>query len=72
MNEEAAHKVTLSRSHKGEGGNVVDKYLKGHTTIPAGGAGYKSLLVLDGEAEAYIHVTAIKVSCGVRILGCWC
>lgn len=58
---DAAHKVTLSMSHAGEGGTVVDKYLEGHTTLPAGGAGYKSLLVLDGAAEAYIHVTAIKV-----------
>lgn len=58
---DAAHTVTLSMSHAGEGGNVVDKYLEGHTTLPAGGSGYKSLLVLDGKAEAYIHVTAIKV-----------
>ena len=58
---EAAHTVTISRSHTGEGGNVVQKYLQGHEALLAGGAGYKSLLVLDGEAEAYIHVTAIKV-----------
>lgn len=58
---EAAHTVTISRSHTGEGGNVVQNYLQGHTALLAGGAGYKSLLVLDGEAEAYIHVTAIKV-----------
>ncbi|CAM9354181.1 unnamed protein product [Laminaria digitata] len=56
----AAHTVTISRSHTGEGGNVVQNYLEGHTALLAGGAGYKSLLVLDGEAEAYIHVTAIK------------
>lgn len=53
--------MTLSMSHAGAAGFVVDKYLEGHATLPAGGAGYKSLLVLDGKAEAYIHVTAIKV-----------
>lgn len=65
---DAAHTVTISRSHTGEGGNVVDKYLEGHETLLAGGAGYKSLLVLDGMAEAYVHVTAIKVSCVGRSL----
>lgn len=58
---DAAHTVTISRSHTGEGGNVVQKYFEGHEALLAGGAGYKSLLVLDGKAEAYIHVTAIKV-----------
>eukprot|EP00903_Cladosiphon_okamuranus_P010922 g10316.t1 len=57
---DAAHTITLSMSHAGAAGTVVEKYLQGHATLPAGGAGYKSLLVLDGEAEAYIHVTAIK------------
>ncbi|CAM9659395.1 unnamed protein product, partial [Hapterophycus canaliculatus] len=57
---DAAHTVTISRSHTGEGGNVVQKYFEGHEPLLAGGAGYKSLLVLDGKAEAYIHVTAIK------------
>ncbi|CAN0191071.1 unnamed protein product [Pylaiella littoralis] len=57
---EAAHTITISRSHTGEGGNVVEKYLPGHEALLAGGAGYKSLLVLDGKAEAYVHVTNIK------------
>eukprot|EP00752_Nemacystus_decipiens_P007856 g7018.t1 len=57
---DAAHTVTLSMSHAGAAASVVEKYLEGHETLPAGGAGYKSLLVLDGKAEAYIHVTAIK------------
>ena len=59
---EAAHKVAISRSHTGEGGNVVEKYLEGHSPLLAGGAGYKALLVVDGETEGYVHVTAIKVS----------
>lgn len=61
--------MTISRSHTGEGSNVVEKYLEDHIVRKAGGAGYKSLLVLDGEAEAYIHVTAIKVgTMGVLVL----
>lgn len=43
---------------------MVEKYFEGHTALLAGGAGYKSLSVLDGKAEAYIHVTAIKVGSG--------
>lgn len=62
VSDAAAHTVTISRSHTGEGGNVVEKYLEGHEVLKAGGAGYKALLVLDGQAEAYIHVTAIKVT----------
>lgn len=62
VDESAAHTVTISRSHTGEGGNVVEKYLPNHSVRLAGGAGFKSLLVLDGLAEAYVHVTAIKVS----------
>lgn len=61
MSEEAAHTVAISRSHTGEGGNVVERYLDNHTVLLAGGAGYKALLVLDGKAEAYVHVTNIKV-----------
>lgn len=61
---EAAHSVTISRSHTGEGGNVVEKYLPGHEAKLHGGAGFKSLFVLDGNAEAYIHVTRIKVRRG--------
>ncbi|CAM9296114.1 unnamed protein product [Discosporangium mesarthrocarpum] len=53
-------KVTLSRSHTGGGGSVIEKYLNEKEVIMAGGAGYKSLLVVDGVAEAYLHVTHIK------------
>lgn len=53
--------MAISRSHTGDGSNVVKKYLDRHEPLLAGGAGYKSLLVVDGDAEAYIHVTNIKV-----------
>lgn len=39
---------------------MVDQHLDGYTSLLAGGSGYKSLLVLDGTAEAYVHVTNIK------------
>jgi inositol monophosphatase 3 len=57
---EAASKIAISRSHTGAGGSVVEKYLDGSTALLAGGAGYKALLVLDGKATGYVHVTKIK------------
>jgi len=51
--------VTVSRSHTGKGKDVVRDNL-GKEPLPAGGAGYKTFLVLTGQADAYIHVTAIK------------
>ena len=51
--------VTVSRSHTGKGKDVVKDNL-GKTSLPAGGAGYKTWLVLTGKVDAYIHVTAIK------------
>ncbi|CAM9842008.1 unnamed protein product [Chrysoparadoxa australica] len=57
---DAADTVTISRSHTGEGKNVVEEYLTGKHALLAGGSGYKSLLVVDGKADAYAHVTKIK------------
>lgn len=56
----AADKVTVSRSHAGDANDVVAKYFSPKTSLPAGGAGYKSWLVLTGAADAYIHTTKIK------------
>eukprot|EP00490_Sorites_sp_Unknown_P010572 CAMPEP_0114672920 /NCGR_PEP_ID=MMETSP0191-20121206/43761_1 /TAXON_ID=126664 /ORGANISM="Sorites sp." /LENGTH=255 /DNA_ID=CAMNT_0001936487 /DNA_START=469 /DNA_END=1232 /DNA_ORIENTATION=+ len=53
--------ITVSRSHTGDAKDIVKEYLGPHESLPAGGAGYKSYLVLTGQADAYIHVTAIKV-----------
>lgn len=53
--------VTISRSHTGNAGSIVDSNLTGKTALYAGGSGYKSLLLLEDRAEAYVHVTKIKV-----------
>lgn len=55
-------KIIISRSHAG---NVEEKANKvfgkdNVEIIPAGGAGYKSLEVAARNANAYLHVTAIK------------
>lgn len=57
---EALNKVAISRSHTGAGADVVSTHLPDKVSLQAGGAGYKSLLVLDGTADAYVHVTKIK------------
>ena len=57
----AATTVTVSRSHTGGAVDMVSTLFAGHTSLPAGGAGYKALLVLQGSADAYLHVTKSKV-----------
>lgn len=55
-------KVIVSRSHSGKVKEVVkEKFADGKfEIIPAGGAGYKVLELVNGNADVYIHVTAIK------------
>merc|ERR1719208_412782 len=53
-------RVTVSRSHAGDANDVVAKYFAPKKSLPAGGAGYKSWLVLTGKADAYVHTTKIK------------
>tara|TARA_B110000008_G_scaffold26052_2_gene23446 strand:+ start:14193 stop:15968 length:1776 start_codon:yes stop_codon:yes gene_type:complete len=48
--------VLVSRSHPADVQNV----LKGFSTKPAGGAGYKAAEVLRGNALAYVHTGPIK------------
>eukprot|EP00042_Codosiga_hollandica_P050658 m.610144 g.610144 ORF g.610144 m.610144 type:complete len:349 (+) comp58131_c0_seq2:77-1123(+) len=59
-----ARRVIVSRSHSGAVESTVRKAFASDVTppvvIPAGGAGYKSLQVLQGAADAYVHVTKIK------------
>ncbi|XP_045585159.1 inositol monophosphatase 3 [Procambarus clarkii] len=53
--------IIVSRSHAGDV-KAVAKAAFGDKTevIPAGGAGYKTLAVIQGDVDAYIHVTIIK------------
>uniref|UniRef100_UPI003AACEAA3 inositol monophosphatase 3 isoform X1 n=1 Tax=Centroberyx gerrardi TaxID=166262 RepID=UPI003AACEAA3 len=63
-------KVIVSRSHAGKAQNYIqDAFGNSTTIIPAGGAGYKVLALLDpppgeteskDQADVYIHVTFIK------------
>ncbi|XP_071451035.1 putative inositol monophosphatase 3 [Hetaerina americana] len=53
--------IIVSRSHAGEVKNItLQAYGSDFSVVPAGGAGYKVLEVLNGNAAAYVHVTAIK------------
>lgn len=59
-------RVIVSRSHAGKVKGFIEEAFTNSTIIPAGGAGYKVLALLDpsdGEydkADMYIHVTFIK------------
>ncbi|XP_064104569.1 putative inositol monophosphatase 3 isoform X3 [Macrobrachium nipponense] len=58
--DDIAH-IIVSRSHSGDVKDVALKAFGESTVvIPAGGAGYKTLAVIQGEADAYVHVTLIK------------
>ncbi|XP_014675171.1 PREDICTED: inositol monophosphatase 3-like [Priapulus caudatus] len=54
-------KIIASRAHQGTVNETAIKAF-GPTTqvIPAGGAGYKTLQVIQGNADAYLHTTLIK------------
>ncbi|OWF45045.1 inositol monophosphatase 3-like [Mizuhopecten yessoensis] len=54
-------KIIVSRSHSGPVEKIA-KQAYGNDTqiIPAGGAGYKTLEVISGNADAYVHTTLIK------------
>lgn len=54
-------KVVVSRSHAGKVKEVIEKVYGDKMSIePAGGSGYKTLRLLNGTAELYLHTTAIK------------
>nr|CAB3256108.1 inositol monophosphatase 3-like [Phallusia mammillata] len=54
-------KIIVSRSHAGEVKETAKKsFGENVEVIPAGGAGYKSLALFNGVANAYIHTTLIK------------
>ncbi|CAL2028251.1 unnamed protein product [Caenorhabditis brenneri] len=59
--EKITRKVVVSRSHAGKVKEVVEKVYGDKMSIePAGGSGYKTLRLLNGTAELYLHTTAIK------------
>ncbi|XP_054288335.1 putative inositol monophosphatase 3 [Macrosteles quadrilineatus] len=61
QNVESSPTVVVSRSHSGSIEDIVHKALGTDTPIvKAGGAGYKVLQVVSGNASAYVHATAIK------------
>ncbi|GFQ74912.1 inositol monophosphatase 3 [Trichonephila clavata] len=53
--------IIVSRSHAGKVKEVARAAFGAETqVVSAGGAGYKALQVVQGKADAYIHVTLIK------------
>ncbi|XP_076440856.1 inositol monophosphatase 3-like [Babylonia areolata] len=53
--------IIVSRSHSGPVETVAKRSFGENTeVVPAGGAGYKTLEVIKGNVEAYVHVTLIK------------
>ena len=65
-------RIIVSRSHSGDVEEVAKKVLGSEIKVtPAGGAGYKSLEVIKGNQDAYIHRTLIKkwdICAGAAIL----
>ncbi|KJH46620.1 inositol monophosphatase family protein [Dictyocaulus viviparus] len=59
--EDTAKKIVVSRSHAGAVEEMARRIFGNSYEIePAGGSGYKTLRLLNGTAELYIHQTAIK------------
>jgi inositol monophosphatase 3 len=59
--KETAKKIVVSRSHTGKVAEMAKSaFGDSYVVEPAGGAGYKTLRLLNGSAEFYMHSTAIK------------
>ncbi|XP_060572237.1 inositol monophosphatase 3-like [Ruditapes philippinarum] len=54
------HRVIVSRSHQGSVTDTVKSSLGKVDVTLAGGAGYKTLEVIKGNQDAYVHTTLIK------------
>jgi inositol monophosphatase 3 len=52
--------VIVSRSHSGQVDSLLRSKLPDAQIVHAGGAGYKILQVIGGQADAYVHNTLIK------------
>ncbi|XP_050723397.1 Golgi-resident adenosine 3',5'-bisphosphate 3'-phosphatase-like isoform X2 [Eriocheir sinensis] len=60
LKDDTAH-IIVSRSHAGDVKAVATSAFGDKIeVIPAGGAGYKTLAVVEGKADAYVHSTIIK------------
>jgi hypothetical protein len=75
---EAKDTVVVSRSHTGQGGDVVTQYIKGHKPLFAGGSGFKALKVLKVSSilpRLDSHESERGVSCAakgiIRFCRCW-
>lgn len=55
-------RVIVSRSHAGDVGKVASEAFDPREVVvtPAGGAGYKTLEVIKGTQDVYVHTTLIK------------
>lgn len=54
-------RVIVSRSHAGEAKSVLERaYGQRASIISAGGSGYKTVELLRGDADVYMHLTHIK------------
>ncbi|KAL8618636.1 hypothetical protein ACOMHN_015746 [Nucella lapillus] len=59
--EDGHHQIIVSRSHAGHVEEVAKRSFGEDThVVYAGGAGYKTLQLIEGKVEAYVHVTLIK------------
>lgn len=52
--------VIVSRSHSGQVESLLKSHMPGVQVVHSGGAGYKILQVIGGQADAYVHNTLIK------------
>lgn len=61
-NKSSSLKIVISRSHKGdiENWKQLKSTFKNFTFLQSAGSGYKTLQLLKGEADLYLHKTYIK------------
>jgi len=62
-NSNNSFRAIVSRSHAGDVENKIKSSLSDQNSvevIPAAGSGYKTIELIKGKADAYIHVTLIK------------